>query len=55
MNPTPALPIRRALLSVSDKTGLTDLASDLVAHGVELWSRPAAPRALLREANIAGH
>ena len=32
------LPVRRALLSVSDKTGLVELARDLVAHGVELVS-----------------
>ncbi len=49
---TPALhPIRRALISVSDKTGLTDLASDLVAHGVELWSTGGTARSL-REAGL---
>ncbi len=32
------LPIRRALLSVSDKTGLVDLARALAAHGIELIS-----------------
>ncbi len=31
-------PVRRALLSVSDKTGLVDLASALAARGVELLS-----------------
>ncbi len=30
--------IKRALLSVSDKTGLVDFAKELVAHGVELIS-----------------
>ncbi len=38
MNPTSALPIRRALLSVSDKTGLVDFARALVDLGVELLS-----------------
>ena len=38
MNSTPALPIRRALLSVSDKTGLVDFARALVDLGVELLS-----------------
>ncbi|MFZ1643803.1 MAG: bifunctional phosphoribosylaminoimidazolecarboxamide formyltransferase/IMP cyclohydrolase [Candidatus Contendobacter sp.] len=38
MNPTFALPIRRALLSVSDKTGLVDFARALVDLGVELLS-----------------
>jgi phosphoribosylaminoimidazolecarboxamide formyltransferase/IMP cyclohydrolase len=33
-----ALPIRRALLSVSDKTGLIDLARALAARNVELLS-----------------
>ncbi len=38
MNPTSALPIRRALLSVSDKTDLVDFARALVDLGVELLS-----------------
>jgi phosphoribosylaminoimidazolecarboxamide formyltransferase/IMP cyclohydrolase len=38
MNSTSALPIRRALLSVSDKTGLVDFARALVDLGVELLS-----------------
>ena len=38
MNPTTALPIRRALLSVSDKTGLVDFARTLVDLGVDLLS-----------------
>ncbi|MCE7929865.1 MAG: bifunctional phosphoribosylaminoimidazolecarboxamide formyltransferase/IMP cyclohydrolase PurH [Xanthomonadales bacterium PRO6] len=45
-------PIRRALLSVSDKTGLVELAHDLVAAGVELWSTGGTARAL-REAGLA--
>ena len=31
-------PVRRALLSVSDKSGLVDLARGLVSFGVELIS-----------------
>ncbi len=45
-------PIRRALLSVTDKTGLVDLASALVAHGVELVSTGGTAR-VLREAGLA--
>src|SRR5437667_8905900 len=36
----------RALLSVSDKTGLVDLARDLLARGFELVSTGGAARAL---------
>ncbi|MEO7051658.1 MAG: bifunctional phosphoribosylaminoimidazolecarboxamide formyltransferase/IMP cyclohydrolase [Rhodanobacter sp.] len=51
--PAPQLvPIRRALLSVSDKTGLTDLGRRLAAAGVELLSTGGSARAL-REAGIA--
>jgi phosphoribosylaminoimidazolecarboxamide formyltransferase/IMP cyclohydrolase len=39
-------PIRRALLSVSDKTGLTDLARALAALGVELVSTGGTHQAL---------
>jgi len=46
------LPIRRALLSVSDKTGLIDLARSLIAHGAEILSTGGTARAL-REAGIA--
>ncbi|MFL5725583.1 MAG: bifunctional phosphoribosylaminoimidazolecarboxamide formyltransferase/IMP cyclohydrolase [Chloroflexota bacterium] len=42
---------RRALLSVSDKTGLTDLARGLVAEGFELVSTGGTARAL-REAGL---
>ncbi len=49
---TDTLPIRRALLSVSDKTGLLDLARALAAHGAELLSTGGTARAL-REAGIA--
>ena len=38
------IPIRRALLSVSDKTGIVDLAKVLAEHGVELVSTGAPPR-----------
>ena len=43
--------IRRALLSVSDKTGLVDLAKTLVAHGCELISTGGTGKAL-REAGL---
>jgi phosphoribosylaminoimidazolecarboxamide formyltransferase/IMP cyclohydrolase len=39
--------IRRALISVSDKTGLIDLAKALARHGVELLSTGGSARALL--------
>jgi len=39
-------PIRRALLSVSDKTGLVELARGLTAHGVALVSTGGTARAL---------
>jgi phosphoribosylaminoimidazolecarboxamide formyltransferase/IMP cyclohydrolase len=45
-------PIRRALLSVSDKTGLIELGRRLAAQGVELLSTGGSARAL-REAGIA--
>jgi phosphoribosylaminoimidazolecarboxamide formyltransferase / IMP cyclohydrolase len=44
--------IRRALLSVSDKTGLVDLGRALAAKGVELVSTGGTARAL-REAGLA--
>jgi phosphoribosylaminoimidazolecarboxamide formyltransferase/IMP cyclohydrolase len=44
--------IRRALLSVSDKTGLLDLARALAAHGAEILSTGGTARTL-REAGIA--
>lgn len=46
------LPVRRALLSVSDKTGLLDLATALAARGVELLSTGGTAKAL-REAGLA--
>ena len=45
------LPVRRALLSVSDKTGLLELARDLSAMQVELLSTGGTARAL-RDAGI---
>ena len=44
-------PIRRALLSVTDKTGLVDFARALAGHGVELISTGGTARAL-REAGL---
>ncbi|MBJ7575118.1 bifunctional phosphoribosylaminoimidazolecarboxamide formyltransferase/IMP cyclohydrolase [Luteimonas sp. MC1828] len=46
------LPLRRALLSVSDKTGLVDLARALAARGVELLSTGGTARTL-RDAGLA--
>ncbi|MDQ3056218.1 MAG: bifunctional phosphoribosylaminoimidazolecarboxamide formyltransferase/IMP cyclohydrolase [Pseudomonadota bacterium] len=48
---TDRLPIRRALLSVSDKTGLVELARALAALGVELLSTGGSANAL-REAGL---
>ena len=45
-------PIRRALLSVTDKTGLIEFARALASHGVELVSTGGTARAL-REAGLA--
>jgi phosphoribosylaminoimidazolecarboxamide formyltransferase/IMP cyclohydrolase len=44
--------VRRALLSVSDKTGVIDLARALTTHGVELLSTGGTAKAL-RDAGIA--
>ncbi|MDQ3560880.1 MAG: bifunctional phosphoribosylaminoimidazolecarboxamide formyltransferase/IMP cyclohydrolase [Pseudomonadota bacterium] len=46
------LPIRRALISVSDKTGIVDLVRGLAAHDVELLSTGGSAT-LLREAGLA--
>ena len=43
--------MRRALLSVSDKTGLVDLARTLTAAGIELISTGGTARAL-RDAGL---
>ncbi|MFT8366704.1 MAG: bifunctional phosphoribosylaminoimidazolecarboxamide formyltransferase/IMP cyclohydrolase [Gluconobacter cerinus] len=45
------LPVRRALLSVSDKTGLIELGRALAAHGAELLSTGGSASAL-REAGL---
>ena len=45
------LPVRRALLSVSDKTGLLELARALAARGVELLSTGGTAKAI-REAGL---
>ncbi|HEV2607007.1 MAG TPA: hypothetical protein VGT79_03395, partial [Xanthomonadaceae bacterium] len=49
---TPRQRVRRALLSVSDKTGVIELADALVANGVELLSTGGTAKAL-RDAGIA--
>ncbi|MAX31961.1 IMP cyclohydrolase /phosphoribosylaminoimidazolecarboxamide formyltransferase [Onishia taeanensis] len=46
------LPVRRALISVSDKTGIVEFAKGLVAHGVELLSTGGTFR-LLKEEGVA--
>ncbi|HWI86060.1 MAG TPA: bifunctional phosphoribosylaminoimidazolecarboxamide formyltransferase/IMP cyclohydrolase [Sphingomonas sp.] len=46
------IPIKRALLSVSDKTGLAELGKALAARGVELVSTGGTARAL-RDAGLA--
>ena len=48
----PSVAVRRALLSVSDKTGLLEFAKALAAHGVELLSTGGTAKAL-REAGLA--
>ncbi len=49
---TDLVPIHRALISVSDKTGLVPLAAALAARGVEILSTGGSARAL-RDAGIA--
>src|SRR4029079_8262863 len=46
------VPIRRALISVSDKTGLVPFAKVLAASGIEILSTGGSAKAL-REAGIA--
>ena len=46
------LPVRRALLSVSDKTGLIELAQALAARNVELLSTGGTAKSL-RDAGLA--
>ncbi len=45
------VPVHRALISVSDKSGLLDLARGLAAHGVELLSTGGSA-AMLRDAGL---
>ena len=45
-------PVRRALLSVSDKTGLIELGKALAERGIELLSTGGTARAL-RDAGLA--
>ncbi|HEY6454611.1 MAG TPA: bifunctional phosphoribosylaminoimidazolecarboxamide formyltransferase/IMP cyclohydrolase [Steroidobacteraceae bacterium] len=45
-------PVRRALISVSDKSGATDLARALAARGIEILSTAGTAR-LLREAGLS--
>jgi phosphoribosylaminoimidazolecarboxamide formyltransferase/IMP cyclohydrolase len=49
---TDIVPIRRALISVSDKTGLVEFGRALAMHGVEILSTGGTAKAL-REAGIA--
>lgn len=51
MSETKRMPVRRALLSVSDKTGLIELGRSLLDAGVELLSTGGSARAL-REAGL---
>ena len=48
---TDIVPIRRALISVSDKSGLVPFAQALAARGVEILSTGGSARAL-REAGV---
>ena len=48
---TDLFPVRRALLSVSDKTGLIDLATSLNQRGVELVSTGGSAKTL-RDAGL---
>jgi phosphoribosylaminoimidazolecarboxamide formyltransferase / IMP cyclohydrolase len=49
---TDIVPIRRALISVSDKTGLLEFARALAAHGVQILSTGGSAHAL-REGSVA--
>jgi len=44
---TDLVPVRRALLSVSDKTGLIELGKQLAAMGVELVSTGGTATSIL--------
>ena len=45
-------PITRALISVSDKTGLVEFARDLVARGVEILSTGGTSKLLTRSSIV---
>ncbi len=49
--PSDIIPVKRALLSVSDKTGLIELAQKLHEHGVEMLSTGGTAKAI-REAGL---
>jgi phosphoribosylaminoimidazolecarboxamide formyltransferase/IMP cyclohydrolase len=51
MTASSTVAVRRALLSVSDKTGLIDLARALAARGVELLSTGGTAKAI-RDAGL---
>ena len=52
MTATTSNPVRRALLSVSDKTGIKEFAAALTEQGIELISTGGTYK-LLAEAGIA--
>ncbi len=52
MTPPSLIPVRRALISVSDKTGIVDFARELCDFGVELLSTGGTYR-LLRDAGLS--
>ena len=43
-------PVRRALISVSDKTGLVEFGQALAAHGVQILSTGGSARRCARPA-----
>ena len=45
------VPIKRALISVTDKSGLAEFAKELAAHGVEILSTGGTAK-LLRDSGI---
>ena len=45
--------VQRALISVSDKTGIVDLAKGLAAAGVEILSTGGTAKAMRAEADTA--
>src|SRR5262249_29362881 len=50
--PSAVTPVRRALISVHDKSGIADLGRELVSHGIELVST-GGTAAHLKEAGVA--